>query len=189
MSCMTSITSAGTLASKVFLSPESRVLATKYLDGFVKLCMNPNAQRLLTIGGIATTVASLGTSALGAAQGKATGTFKNLAGGALLEQDEFREDGAAEPGSLMSDAGKIIQNCGMTTFSIAVEAAKLSGRLSPAQVELLKKVTKGFMLWEATTLADEFVRPDHNGIGDTVDKVSGGLSVMGLARTLGTLAA
>ncbi len=190
MSCMTSITSAGTLASKVFLSPEARALATKYLDDFVKLCMKKETQKLLTVGGIATTAASLGTSALSAAQGKATGGFTDLGGGVLdLQQDEFREDGAAESGSLMADAGKIIQNCGMTAFSIVVEGAKLSGKLSPARVELLKKVTKGLMLWQGATLADEFVRPDHNGIGDTVDTVAGGLSVMSLARTLGTLAA
>lgn len=176
------------LAKTLIFNEKTIAAASKYSGKVIEWSMDDNVRKCVALGGTLTGVASLATAGLSAAQGQATGGLADLGKGFLdLGQDDFREDGSDQTGTLYGNAGKLIQNLGIGAFNLAVAGGQFTGKLNPAQLEILKKVSYGLMAWQGATTADEFVRSDSAGIGDTVDKIGGGISLLGLANTVGTI--
>jgi hypothetical protein len=166
-------TAARGVASSASGKKEAFKLVGKYWDDGVNLLRNRVSDGLVKKLDIFSTASSLGTLAIAEASGQAQGSTTDFLSGFLdLGQEKFREDGGDQSGSRNMHLGKILQNVGLTIFSMMPQT-KLAAKIGANN---LNYVYKGIAAWQASTVASDLLAPDHAGIIEGTSDTVGGLA-------------
>jgi hypothetical protein len=167
------ITAARGVASSAAGKKEAFELVGKYWYEGLDLLKNKVPDTLVRKLDVFSTASSLVTLAMAEASGQAQGSTTDFFSGFLdLGQEKFREDGGDQSGSRNMHLGKILQNVGLTIFSL-IPQTRLAAKLGENN---LNNIYRSIAAWQVSTVASDFLAPDHAGMIEGTSDTVGGLA-------------